>query len=329
MIFRSSLRAELSGIESLSSEVLMFRLTGLFCLLSMCLLLAVSPVQAEERDTLVVGSKIDTEGALLGQMMVQLFRAQGIQVEDKTEFGTTPVLRKALISGEIDVYPEYTGNGAFFFDSAEPGVWKQAEEAYATVKRLDRERNGLVWLQPAPANNTWAIAVGRDLAREHDLQTLEDFAAFANRGGRIKLACCEEFVNREDALPAFQEAYGFSLSEEQLLVFSGCNTSQTIQAAARGTSNVNFAMAFGTDGSLDALNLQVLQDTKNVQPVYQPSPLLREEIHQEYPELESILGPVFDSLDMETLQRLNSRIAVEGRPAEQVAEEYLRKNGFL
>ncbi|MEF8824128.1 MAG: ABC transporter substrate-binding protein [Desulfohalobiaceae bacterium] len=285
--------------------------------------------QAGERDPIVVGSKIDTEGALLGQMMVTLFRSNGLEVVDKTEFGTTPIVRKAIKSGQLDIYPEYTGNGAFFFDSVESDVWRDADRAYATVKELDAEQNDLVWLKPAPANNTWAIAVRRKLALEHGLKTLEDFAEFAISGGRIKLACCEEFVNREDVLPAFQEAYGFSLEEDQLLVFSGCNTSQTEQAAARGTSDVNFAMAFGTDGSLAALDLKVLKDTKSIQPVYQPAPLLRREVKQAYPELPSILRPLFRSLDQETLQKLNSRIAVQGRPAEEVAKQYLRDRGML
>lgn len=285
--------------------------------------------QAEERQPVVVGSKIDTEGALLGQMMLLLLRSRGLEVEDQTEFGTTPIVRKAIKSGQLDLYPEYTGNGAFFFDSVESEVWRDADRAYATVKELDREQNDLLWLQPAPANNTWAIAVRRELARKHDLTTLEDFAEFVNSGGRVKLACCEEFVNREDVLPAFQEAYSFSLQEEQLLVFSGCNTSQTEQAAARGTSGVNFAMAFGTDGSLSALDLRVLEDTKNIQPVYQPAPLIRQEVKQRYPEIPSILAPLFRTLDRETLQKLNSRIAVEGRPAEEVARQYLQEQGML
>ena len=285
--------------------------------------------QAGEREPIVVGSKIDTEGALLGQMLVAMLRSHGLEVVDKTEFGTTPIVRKAIKSGQLDIYPEYTGNGAFFFDSVESDVWKDGDRAYAKVKELDAEQNDLVWLKPAPANNTWAIAVRRKLAQEQGLKTLEDFAEFANSGGRIKLACCEEFVNREDVLPAFQEAYGFSLDEDQLLVFSGCNTAQTEQAAARGTSDVNFAMAFGTDGSLAALDLKVLEDTKSIQPVYQPAPLLRQEVKQAYPDLPSILRPLFRTLDQETLQKLNSRIAVQGRPAEEVAKQYLRNQGML
>ena len=289
----------------------------------------VSPAFAGDKQPVVVGSKIDTEGALLGKMIFLLLQDSGIEVVDKTEFGTTPIVRKAIKAGQIDIYPEYTGNGAFFFQDVDPGIWKNADQAYAKVKKLDLEQNGLLWLKPAPANNTWAIAVRSDVAQEHGLRTLEDFAEFSRKGGRIKLAGCEEFVNREDALPAFQKAYNFSLSSEELLVFSGCNTAQTEKAAARGTSGVNFAMAFGTDGALAALDLRVLADTKEVQPVYEPAPLVRREVISKYPRIEEVLNPVFASLDMETLQSLNARIAVQGRPAEDVARSYLSKEGWL
>lgn len=299
------------------------------CCLMVLVLLCPAAMAGKSADTIVVGSKIDTEGALLGKMMVLILREHGFQVTDKTQFGTTPIVRKAILTGQIDMYPEYTGNGAFFFKDAEASVWKKSEAAYRTVKELDRRQNGLVWLKPAPANNTWAIAVRRDVAEQHSLGTLEDLARFVRQGGRVKLACCEEFVTRADALPAFQKAYDFKLTDDQLLVFSGCNTAQTEKAAARGTSGVNFAMAFGTDGSLAALNLQVLGDTKQVQPVYEPAPLVRQAVFEAHPRLAELLNPVFGSLNLERLQELNARIAVQGVPAERVAKEYLTSQGFI
>jgi osmoprotectant transport system substrate-binding protein len=158
---------------------------------------------------------------------------------------------------------------------------------------------------------------------------MEDIGPYIEEGGRFKLAASEEFVSRPDVLPAFEEAYDFSLSDDQLLVFSGGNTATTIQAAARERDGVNAAMAYGTDGQLSALGLVVLDDTLGVQPVYQPAPLVRQEVVAEYPELRELLNPIFEGLDRETLQALNSAIAVEGRPAPQVAEEYLTEQGFL
>ena len=284
---------------------------------------------ADQKGSVTVASKIDTEGALLGQMIVLMLRDSGFEVKDKTEFGPTDLIRKAIISGEIDIYPEYTGNGGFFFNNTDPAAWKDARKGYETISKLDLEANGIVWLTPAPANNTWAIAVRKDLSVKENMRTLEDFARYAQGGGAVKLAGSEEFVSRLDALPAFEKAYGFHLNKNQLLVLSGGNTAQTEKAAADGTDGVNFAMAYGTDGSLAALGLKVLEDTKGVQPVYEPAPIVRETVLKKYPRIQAILEPVFSSLDLETLQTLNARIAVEGQMASTVADKYLRSKRFL
>jgi len=281
------------------------------------------------KGTIVVGSKIDTEGGLLGEMMVLLLRAHGFNAVDKTELGPTDVVRKAILSGEIDIYPEYTGNGAFFFHGIDPTIWKDPAKGYAMVKKLDFEKNQIVWLTPAPANNTWAIAVRKDLATAQHLSSLEDLARYINDGGRFKLAASDEFVSRPDVLPAFEKAYGFTLSKSQLLVLSSGNTAQTEKAAADGTDGVNAAMAYGTDGQLAALGLVVLADTKEVEPVYEPTPIVREAIYKKYPEIATILDPVFKSLTLETLQRLNAKIAIEGQEARAVAKAYLTAQGFL
>ena len=278
---------------------------------------------------IVVGSKIDTEGALLSQMIIAMLEDNGIEAIDKSEFGPTSVVRKAIISGEIDIYPEYTGNGAFFFDEADSGVWKDARQGFERVKMLDLAANNIVWLKSAPANNTWAIAIPKTLSEKEGLSSLDDFAAYVNGGGYVKLIGSEEFITSPMAMPSFQEAYGFSLTRDQLITLSGGNTAQTEKAAAEGTDGVNAAMAYGTDGSLAALGLVVLSDPRNVQPVYEPAPIVRREVLDQYPELATILNPVFQSLDLETLQSLNAKIAFEGQAAADVARDYLTAKGFL
>jgi len=284
---------------------------------------------AKNSEPVVVASKIDTEGALLGNMIVQVLENAGIPVENRAEFGTTDVIRKAIMSGEIDIYPEYTGNGAFFYSGSDPGVWKNLEKGYETIKKLDYDAGKIVWLRPAPANNTWAIAVRKDLADKEGMKTLSDLAAYVNGGGVVKLAGSEEFVSRPDSLPSFEAAYGFHFEKDQLLILSGGNTATTEKAAARGTDGVNLAMAYGTDGQLAALGLIVLEDNLMVQPVYAPAPIIREDALLANPEIEALLKPVFESLDGPILQGLNSAIAVEGRDAGSVAMEYLKSAGFL
>ncbi|WP_417422171.1 ABC transporter substrate-binding protein [Halomonas sp.] len=278
--------------------------------------------QASANDPVVVSSKIDTEGAVLGELIIQTLERNGISTENRLQLGATNVVRTALTTGEIDIYPEYTGNGAFFFDMADSDVWKDPEQAYQTVREQDAQ-NGLVWLMPASANNTWAMSIREDVASEHNLKTLDDLAAYIADGGDFKFAASAEFVESAQALPAFQEAYGFELTADQLLVLSGGNTAATMRAAAQQTSGVNGAMTYGTDGGLNALGLVVLEDTRGVQPVYQPSPVVRESVLDAYPDIEPLLDEVFSTLDEVTLQELNANVAVNGLSADQVANDYL------
>jgi osmoprotectant transport system substrate-binding protein len=304
----------------------MKRATLIGMLFILCLMIPGSTLAA---DKVVVASKIDTEGALLGNMIILVLEKNGITTENRTEFGPTPMVRKAIASGQIDIYPEYTGNGAFFFGLADDPLWKDAAKGYAKVKELDLAENSVVWLTPAPANNTWAIAGRKDVTDNNNIVNLEDLARYVNDGGKIKLAGSEEFVNSAAALPAFQKAYGFTLRQDQLLTLSGGNTAQTEKAAATGVNGVNFAMAYGTDGQLSALGLVVLKDTKKVQPVYEPAPIVRKAVLDENPSIAKILEPVFKSLNLTTLQTLNAKIQVEGLDAKSVAEKYLKDKGFL
>ncbi|MEL7614779.1 ABC transporter substrate-binding protein [Vreelandella titanicae] len=283
-------------------------------------LAAFSQVSANE--PVVVSSKIDTEGSVLGELIIQTLERNDIATENRLQLGGTSVVRTALEAGEIDLYPEYTGNGAFFFDMTDSSVWNNADQAYETVRERDAQQ-GLIWLQPASANNTWAMSIREDVAEENELVSLEDLAAYLADGGEFKFAASAEFVESSQALPAFQEAYGFELSDDQLLVLSGGNTAATMRAAAQQTSGVNGAMTYGTDGGLSALGLVVLEDTKGVQPVYQPAPVVRESVLEAYPEIEALLNEVFTSLDLVTLQTLNADVAVNGLSPSQVASDYL------
>jgi osmoprotectant transport system substrate-binding protein len=291
--------------------------------------LAVAASGSFAQEAVRVGSKIDTEGALLGNMVIQLLEAKGIKTVNRLQLGPTKIVRSAIVAGEIDLYPEYTGNGAFFFSIDTDPAWKDGKKGYEKVKALDAEQNKLVWLQPAPANNTWAIALRKDLATANKLSTMEDFAKWVAGGGKVKIAASAEFVESPAALPSFEKTYGFRLQQDQILVLAGGNTAATERAAAEQTSGVNAAMAYGTDGALAALGLVVMEDPKGAQIVYQPAPLVRASVLDKHPAIKDALEPVFASLDLSTLQTLNAKIAVEGQDAKQVAAAYLKEKGFL
>ena len=227
------------------------------------------------------------------------------------------------------MYPEYTGNGAFFFSMTSSPVWQDFDAGYQKVKHLDKSANNIIWLNPAPANNTWAIAVPKTMAVSNNLKTMDDLASYIDKGGVFKLAASEEFLTSAVALPAFESAYGFSLRSDQQVVVSTGGTATTEKAAADGTSGVNAAMAFGTDGNLSALGLVVLEDNRHVQPYYAPAPIVRGIVFDKYPELETILDPVFATLDLLTLQTLNAKIQVEGHDAATVARDYLKSKNFI
>ncbi|MDU6387920.1 MULTISPECIES: ABC transporter substrate-binding protein [Pantoea] len=301
--------------------------SGFLALTAAALLLATGAAQAA--DPVRVGSKIDTEGSLLGNVILQVLEKHGVKTVNKIQLGTTQVVRGAITAGELDIYPEYTGNGAFFFNDEKDAAWKNARQGYEKVKKLDADKNQLVWLTPAPANNTWTIAVRQDVAQQNKLSSLDDLSSYLKKGGTFKLAASAEFIERGDALPAFEKAYGFKLTQSQLLSLAGGDTAVTIKAAAQQTSGVNAAMAYGTDGPVAALGLQTLSDPKGVQPIYAPTPVIRAAVLKAYPDIESWLKPVFSKLDEKTLQQLNAKIAVEGQDASSVASEWLQQQKLL
>ncbi len=274
-----------------------------------------------------VGSKLDTEAALLGTVILQLLKGGGVATESRLRLGPTKILRAAILSGEVDIYPEYTGNGAFFFARETDPAWQNAGAGYELVRHLDADANHLAWLPPAPANNTWGIAVNGAAAEKEKLKTMDDFARWAGAGG-VKLAASAEFVESPAALPAFQSVYGFKLAATQLVVLAGGDTAATERAAAEGTSGVNAAMAYGTDGAIAALDLRLMEDTKQAQMVYEPSPVIRQAALDANPSIPGLLAPAFAALDGATLRALNAKIAVDGQDVTAVATAWLKEKGL-
>ncbi len=293
--------------------------------------------QFKNDEPITVGSKQFTEQIVLGKIIVEALRANGYEVTDRTNLGGTAVLRDALEAGEIDVYPNYTGTAIsnWYRDipwaqaSIAEGTSGNAYASYTTVSSLDAALFDLVWLRPAPANNTYAFAVKRSFSEEHGLKTVADLAAYVNDGNEVKLATGDEFAQRPDGVPAFEKTYGFNFKEGQMLVIAGATPAQTEQALAQGSNNVNVAMAYGTDGALKAYDFVVLTDPDGAQPVFAPTPVFRGEVIRKYPEIVGVLNPIFAMFDNATLQDLNAQVEVDGLNAEQVAKDFLTNNGFM
>lgn len=288
-------------------------------------------------DPITVGSKQFTEQIVLGQVIIAALEGAGYEVIDRTNLGGTAVNRDALEAGEIDVYPNYTATAISNWyrdipwaqEAIGPDTSGNAYASYATVSAYDAAIFDLIWLRPAPANNTYALAVTRQWSEENGITTVAEFAEYVNDGGEVVLSTGDEFAQRPDGLASFYRTYGFELTEDQLIIIAGATPAQTEQALASGQNNVNVAMAYGTDGALMAYDFVVLEDPLGAQPVFQPTPVFRGEVIRAYPEIAGILNPIFATFDNPTLQGLNAAVEVDGLSAAQVAQDYLSENGFI
>jgi osmoprotectant transport system substrate-binding protein len=287
-------------------------------------------------DPIVVGSKQFTEQIVLGKIIIEALRANGYEVVDRTNLGGTAVNRDALEAGEIDVYPNYNGTAISNWyrdipwaqEAIPEGTSGNGYASFATVSSYDAALFDLIWLRPAPANNTYALAVTRAWSEANGITDLIGFAEYVNAGGEVVLSTGDEFAQRPDGLQSFYSTYGFTLTEDQLIIIAGATPAQTEQALASGQNGVNVAMAYGTDGALLAYDFIVLDDPLGAQPVFQPTPVFRGEVIRAYPEIVGILNPIFALFDNPTLQGLNAAVEVDGLSADQVARDFLVDNGF-
>jgi osmoprotectant transport system substrate-binding protein len=296
------------------------------CIAATLALIASAP--SRTGSPVVVSSKLSSESALIGEMLRLVLSAAGIPTVDRLKLGATPVVRRALLDGEVDLYVEYTGNGGIFFNMPSSPAWKDFDKGYELGARLDYARNRIVWLTPAPASNAWALAVRRDVASAYHLRTMSDFARWVSGGGQVMLACSAEFANA-GTLRSLEDTYGFKLTSDQLIVLAGGETTAMITAAAARTNGTNTAMVYATDGGIAAANLVVLEDDRHDQPIYAPVPLIRADVLRARPEIAALVKPVMASLNRDTLQNLNERVQVDGESVQSVARDYLERKGLL
>ena len=295
------------------------------------LLLLAGCAKPAQKDPVVVATMLDSEGSILGQMILQMLEDNGIETVNKLNFGTPDILRAALENDEVDLVVDYTGSGQYYHpeDATDPTIWNDPVKGYEFTEKLDREKKNIYWLTASAANNTESIAITRDFAQANGIEDMEDLAAYINSGKDFKLITSASFAENQLGLLGFEEAYGFKLTNDQLIILSSGNTAEMLLALSSGTNGVNASLVYGTDGALDKMNLMVVDDPKHIPPVYLPAPVIRGDVLDVYPEIREILKPVFESLTLEALQTLNAAVAYDGQNAADVAKEYLVDNGFL
>jgi osmoprotectant transport system substrate-binding protein len=252
---------------------------------------------------ITIGSKDFAEQYVLAEMYALLLEDAGFTVERKLGLAGTPVAQAALVNGEIDLYPEYTGTG--LLTVLKLPVESDREVVYQKVKDGYAEQFDLVWLDPAPMNNAQALAVTQEVSDQYGITTISDMVANASD---LIMVGPPEFPEREDGLPGLKKVYGkFELEE-----YRPVGKALRYEALANG-----------------ALNLIVLEDDKGMFPPYQVAPVVRAEVLDEYPEIADILNELAPLLTSDTMRRLNYKVTGEQQEPIDVAREFLQQEGLL
>jgi osmoprotectant transport system substrate-binding protein len=291
----------------------------LMVLLAVCFITAAGSAMAADR--IKVGAKNFTEQYILGHMISKLVEDAGYDV--KTNMGTgSTVTRKALETGQTDLYPEYTGTAWMLFLKHD-SVITDPKELYEKVSTEDLEKNGIVWLEPSEVNNTYAMAITQEATKTIGT-TLSDLAEYVNANpGEVVFGIDQEFYERSDGFFAMAEHYGMKVDRKQVRTMEVGLTFEAMM-----NDQVDVTMVFATDGKIKKYNLQVLEDDKQFFPVYSMAVTIRKEILDAHPDLREILKPISDLTD-DIMQELNYQVDVKGKPAEMVAEEYLKEKGLI
>ena len=274
-----------------------------------------------------VGSKEFTEQLVLGQITRLVLEDAGATVDDQTGITGTTNVRKALTSGEIDMYWEYTGTGyAEILGNEVSEAPTDEQELFDTVAKQDLQENGVHWTALAPVNNTYAIATSSTAQEETGVSTLSDYAELVSSDPDAASMCAaSEFIDRSDGLPGLEKAYGFDLPEDAITeVELGIIFTRVPEG-----DPCNFGEVFATDGRIPANEMVVLDDDKNFFVIYNLALTVNQDVFDQYPELEDVFTPIAEKLTTEELQSMNSQVDVDGLPPEAVAQQWLEDNGFI
>jgi osmoprotectant transport system substrate-binding protein len=274
-----------------------------------------------------VGSESFTEQEVLGNIAIQVLEAADATVIDRTGLGGNEAVRAALESGEIDLYWEYTATG-WLVHLSETSAIPDPKEQYEAVAKKDLQENGIKWLDPAPGNDTYAIAASEKTSKDLGVETISDLKRLIEERPEEATLCLnndDDFRTRFDGLPGLERAYGYQFPEENLIEMS-------VDAVYNATDEAeicNFGVVFTTSGFIRELDLHLLEDDKEFFAVYNPALTIRQEVFRQYPQLRKVFDPISQELDTETLRKLNYAVDVQGKSPERVARTWLRDNDFI
>ncbi len=274
-----------------------------------------------------IGSKDFTEQRILGEISIQALEAAGADVTSQIGIGGNEAVRQALNNEDINMYWEYTATG-WLVHLGNPDPISDSQEQYRAVAEQDLQENNVEWLEPAPGNNTYAIAASQETLDETGVQNISDLASLTQDDPEQATLCYgneNDFSSRSDGLPGLEEAYDFQYPEDRQTVVPLDSVYQNVAQGER----CNFGIVFTTSPLIEEENLQLIEDDENFFAVYNPSVTMADELLQEYPELEELFAPISEKLTTEELLRLNSQVDIEDKTPANVAGQWLQENGFV
>lgn len=275
---------------------------------------------------LTLASKNFTEQRILSAITVQYLRAKGFQVEPKTNLATV-ITRNAMINKQIDMTWEYTGTSLIIFNHINKRMSPQ--ETYDTVKKLDAKL-GLVWLQPADMNNTYAFAMQRQRAEKEQIRTMSQLVAKVEQVRKTDpkhnwlLGLDLEFAGRSDGLKPMQALYDMPLDRPQIRQMDPGLVYNAIRDGF-----VDAGLVYTTDGRVKGFDLQVLEDDKGYFPSYAVTPVVRADVLQNTPGLEAALNTLSKQFNNQVITELNAKVDIDHQTPQQVADAFLKQRGLI
>lgn len=276
----------------------------------------------EQGETITVGSKNFTEQYVLAELYAQALSANGFNGETRIDLGSEQIADQALQSGEIDMYPEYTGTALVSILNVEPPLPDTAEETYEKARQLyaDRDPENAM-LEPADFNNNYAIIVRKETAEKYGLKTLDDLA---KASPELRFASYSEFENRSDGFPNVKENYPDMNFKDKVIV-----NDLGLRYRALAENEADVGIGFRTDGQLASDELVEVEDTKNIWPIYQPAPVFRGEVLDQNPEVREVVNTVTRSLTLDKMREMNSAVELQQEEPNDVAQQFLEEEGLL
>ncbi len=265
---------------------------------------------------ITVGGKLDTEAQLLTKMYTLLLRNAGCDVTEKAKLGTNQIVFNAITSGQIDLYPEFTATGL-----AKLGVQSthNPQQDYQLVKQGYEEKYQITWLDPAPMNDTYGLCTSKAKADQLHVTKVSDVVPLASR---MTVATPPDGQSDPNVLPGLQRVYGLKFGTEKVL-----SEALTFQAVQNGDADFN--ICYTTFGLIAADNFVLLQDDRNLFPIYNPAPIVRDDTLKRIPALPGILNPLAPKLTTEEITRLNAEVDVNHKSIQEVANTWLKQQGLL